>query len=114
MKTERQVLIDARALIEAPNRWTKGSNARDRNHLPAEPVGPDACSFCAAGAVMRAAGVLTADDRVRGVFERLQDNIEAEGEGEFYWSLQRFNDAPEVSHADVLALFDRAIEGLPS
>lgn len=91
MSQLRDDLIAARALIDTPEKWTKGSYERD------------GC-YCVAGALRIA------------IFGGLDDNGP-------YWDRYRtakrslhpsdvilFNDASETTHADMMALFDRAIE----
>lgn len=54
VKTAKDLLIAARALIEDPSRWTTHSYAKDRDgHSVAEFSG-QACKWCAAGALSRA------------------------------------------------------------
>lgn len=46
-------LIAARALIADPKHWTRKTGARDRNGAAVPPCLPEACSFCAIGALDR-------------------------------------------------------------
>lgn len=87
----------ARALIDSPEKWTQGAFARraDSEHACSiRDVG--ATRFCAAGAVVRAGGGGDATAALR----------EATGH---FGGLYAWNDAPERTHAEVLAVFDRAI-----
>lgn len=94
--TPREILIAARAKIEAPERWTKEAYALDANgdHVACDYEG--AVRWCAVGAIGY-------------VGQELIDTAFREflPEG---WILENWNDAPERTHAEVLAAFDRAIE----
>jgi hypothetical protein len=50
-----KVLNDAADLIEPEGRWTRGAYARDVNGEIAIPVSPQACSWCAMGAIRHVA-----------------------------------------------------------
>lgn len=98
--TPSEVLRAARAKIEDERCWTKGASARDADGYPLSPYAPDAVCFCAFGAVLNALDdrcVVAADAAPFIRFLRL----ETVGPVSF------FNDTH--THADVLALFDRAI-----
>lgn len=98
----REVLVAARKLIEKPEHWTQGQLARGRADHPCSPISLRARQWCAGGACKRAAF-----------------DTGACGYGDLYGLLSEhaplpltiFND--QVSHRDVLALFDRVIESLP-
>jgi hypothetical protein len=96
--TAADYLRAARYRIAAPDRWTKGALARDPLGRIVEPDDPAACQWCAAGAY-DAARPLGADD----VLHRRVLEIG-------FRHLPGFNDAPETTHADVLALYDDAIQ----
>ncbi len=86
-------LIAARGLIDTPEKWGKGDGAF---------TSPPAPLLCAVGAC--------AEARRRAnrpfFFELTRALIEHVPEG---MSVFAYNDAPSTTHADVLALFDRAI-----
>ena len=98
------VLLAARALIEREANWTKGPFAADATGRDVDPLSQEACMFCVAGALKRAgenadfmAGYDAREairDAVPAVFERMH---------------VMFNEDQHTTHADVLALFDRAI-----
>lgn len=96
-----EILRAARALIENPANWTKEHLARDLDDSSVLPSSGDAVCWCAAGAVMRAAS----DDAGPAYTLARDELIHALPEG--HTSLVNFND--DSGHADVLALFDRAI-----
>lgn len=96
--TTVEVLRKARALIEDPEKWTQGHDARDADGNWAGIHSLQAHSFCATGALMRAGGDVRSD-----AYEALREQMGVN-------FLMEFNDSAETSHADVLAAFDRAIE----
>jgi hypothetical protein len=97
--SERDILVAARALIEQPKAWTQGKFARGKKGNPVSASSRKATCWCAQGAIMRAqAGSIPAGFRAH-------DRIRAVIRG----SITRWNDAPERTHAEVLAAFDRAI-----
>jgi hypothetical protein len=95
-----EILRAARELISTPDKWTQGEWGTDANGLfPRD--GEPATRFCLWGACRHA----TRQDGVRfhlawQVLERMRPG----GMGAI-----TFNDAPTTTHADVLALLDRAI-----
>lgn len=98
--TPKECLQKARELITEPLAWTQGFFARDKNGWKRMPMDAEACSFCGLGAVIRAAGN---DCDLR--FRAEQFLYAAAGAGV---SISWFNDTK--THAEVLDLFDRAIE----
>lgn len=94
MRPEFPVLIKARALIAVPEKWGKGQRRIDR---PIE-------TCCAAEAIEEAE---RAGDRRMAAYHAIQ---RAAGirKGVSIPILD-WNDAPERTHADVLAAFDKAI-----
>ncbi len=52
--TIKQTLIDAKALITDPDKWTQGVSARKANGEAVGSQHKEACQFCALGAVRRA------------------------------------------------------------
>lgn len=94
-----ELLTRARAIIENPQNWTKGEMARDAGGRLVVSHSPDAVCFCAVGALRRAAYELCIDRFPS--FYTLQKWCGTE-------PVPLFNDTH--THADVLALYDRAIE----
>lgn len=99
----KDALIAARDLISDPKRWTQGVLARDSNGNNDSVYGETACSFCASGALLRVSrGFFTEAIRALMVADGQDPNdLEAP-------TVPIFNDTH--THAEVLALFDRAIE----
>jgi len=93
------VLRAARAKIAEPEHWAKGADALNAAGKWADPLSADAVSWCAIGAL----GVsgrywMQACDLMESL---LPDSCDRD--------VARFNDDPTTTHADILALFDRAI-----
>lgn len=91
----------ARKLIEEPECWTQGSMARDAAGNALGFRSPDAVCYCALGAldsVIREQHPSERFVKARMLLEQVC--------GEYVESV---NDSPNTTHADVLAMFDRAI-----
>lgn len=104
-----ELLKAAREKIAKPEYWTKGDFARDVGGKGVAATDPAACCFCAHGAI----------HRVRGLHNRaaIEDACWATAALNSALTLisghdtvPEFNDAPETRHADVMALFDVAIQ----
>lgn len=97
----RDVLTKALALIEKPENWCKFQMAKDASGGVVNTADPRACRFCAMGAIRRVAkssAALVYAER------KLARAVPA-------GSISQFNDTS--THADVVALFRRAIEATP-
>lgn len=93
--TLRDDLIAAKALIDTPEKWIKG-NWQDA----------DGCRFCALGAAIAVCR--------KGSWLPVQDALEQSLPSGFYApefarAVATYNDLASTSHADIMALFDRAI-----
>lgn len=95
--TTREVLEKARELIATPERWTKGALARDEHGIEVPTCCDDAYCWCMGGAIS-AVSENGSVYRSWGVVERIVS-----------MHIDKFNDAPERTHAEVLEAFDRAI-----
>ena len=103
MNTELEHLKKMRALLA--NGWTQYVVARDNNGDPVEPNSPDATYFCLIGASNR---VAPSHEIGRRALRRMVVAI-LEQTGSLI-NLSKWNDDPKRTHAEVLALVDRAIE----
>lgn len=103
--TTREALIQARALIADPERWTQGAIARTLTGHICSKNDPAAVRWCAQGATWR-----VAEDPCEAL--DLLDVIATEmgwnSDPEACTPSANLND--HGTHADVLAMFDRAIE----
>ncbi len=95
--TPAAVLRAARTLIATPERWTKRAYRKDAAGNMCEPE--QAVCRCAEGALCDSDGT---DDEWWRAYDVFRDAIGLD-------SIALWNDAPERTHADVLAAFDRAI-----
>lgn len=89
----KEDLIAARALIDTPEKWRQ-SRGDDGPGTPC----------CAMVAVSRVAAGDT--DRRHAMWLVLRDHAPGFKD---HATIGRFNDAPKTTHADIMALFDRAI-----
>ena len=97
-KEVADVLRAAREKIAVPERWTQGTFARQKEGNPIGPLEPNAVCWCALGAVIAVAGRSLPALYARATINRMYG-------GDFAW----FNDTSTTHHADILAVFDRAI-----
>jgi len=108
MNAIKQLLVDARKLIEKPENWTIGVMARDArgNEVPIDNA--DACKFCMLGAIRRAdleqQSALKAHEVVLPLATAIMERYGST-------SIARTNDS--VSHEEVLSIFDKAIKNCP-
>lgn len=94
-----EVLKAAKALIEREENWCIGNFARDKNDEPTRFDDPEACKFCARGALLRVA--------VHNDYGRANELLIEAVPSKLYGGVASFNDAK--GHADVLKLYDKAI-----
>ncbi len=102
-KSAKQVLIEAREMVVKG--WCQGAWAENEDGLAVDPGDREACAWCITGALRAVAHDTTADRAtataaIIRVFPL------------FMWadSIINFNDYPARTKAEVLTLFDRAIE----
>lgn len=93
-----EILRAAREKIADPARWRKGWYASDVNGVDCYGHDPEACRWCAIGAIQAVVGDPDTDQAPSRALRS------AAGVGAHY-----FNDKPSTTHSDVLSLFDRAI-----
>lgn len=103
--TKREFIKQMRAIIEAG--WTQGAYARNADGQGRGPSADDACQFCILGAWRRINCMATDSQACReashAVINDLEDAVVAR-----YCEprLGVWNDAPERTQADVLAVID--------
>ena len=103
-KGTAEELRKARALIDAPEKWTRGAFARDADGCEVSFFDGSICALCMAGAIRVASGEslwwkTPAHEALHRVLRLNRCD-----------SVAIFNDDPKTAHADVMAAFDRAIE----
>lgn len=107
--TNVEILKKARALITEPERHTTGSYAKDVSGLVVNPTDPHATCWCALGAIAHSVGAdyIMYHNPSTTYCEVLRALENASGTWHGRKNIARFNDT--YGHAEVLALFDRAI-----
>lgn len=102
--TPVELLVRARAAIADPQHWTQHTRARNREGVICSPYSSSAVCFCASGALIHFSG---GENYLFCQAQRLlKDSAHSRLGG--YPGIAYFNDTH--SHAEVLALFDWAIE----
>jgi hypothetical protein len=92
MSTVKENLIAAKALIDTPEKWIKGSFHK-------------AGCFCAVGAL----GMASNGNPENWGYDEREALLRALPVDAVAYSVALFNDDPDTTHADIMALFDRAI-----
>ena len=104
MTTTKQTLIKARGLIDEPSKWTKLAWARNSRQISCAMDNSDAQCFCLGSSLILASPPL----------EPKIVNVEIENQlpiinGKVP-TIAEYNDHPDTTHADIMNLFDKAIE----
>lgn len=107
--TPKELLINAKAVIQDPAHWVQEKLAVDASGLSTACRKPDACRWCAMGAMLnqsdgtgamrKAERLLTAQAEALLDFKGLTHKDNA---------ITAVND--KLTHADVMTMFDKAIE----
>jgi hypothetical protein len=99
----KDVLVKARELIATPDRWIKENIARDKPESREwiYPNHPAATCWCSVGAICAAEGLegMWSDTRSIKALKKVLGTDD----------VSEWNDAPERTHDEVLAAFDKAI-----
>lgn len=102
-------LLDARSRIAHPSNWIKGTFQDGDRYCVVGALSAVCAGRCwerPSDTERRLTRILAGQLPRQSGFQRLMRLRSAR------WSLIRFNDRPSTSHADVMALFERAIERL--
>ena len=94
-----ETLRKARELLTPEGAWGQGRDAENAAGLPCSPGDEGAVCWCSYGAMNRA-----------GQAEKARPFFMAATGADDYAGVVGWNDAPDRTHAEVLAAFDRAIE----
>jgi hypothetical protein len=114
----RETLTKARALIADPTHWTEGTFARKSDGIETGWLDPEACCFCAEGAIMKACEVtFQSPNRMnytayREAMDFLQYNHVQKQAGLPTEMVPAIND--DLGHEAVIKLFDKGIELAPN
>jgi hypothetical protein len=95
-----QILDKMSELLAVPERWTQRADARDKSGSIITPLAQTATCFCLSGALARFSKMGEPAERI------IKRALEKEC-GTYFWATS-WNDAPERTHADVIAALDRA------
>lgn len=104
-----QILKEARALIADEENWTQGDYAQDKDGNQTMPSLSEATCFCAVGAIHRVGRIKLSQSVPLDIISVLaiDEAVDRTDVGISESAIIGFNDTH--THADVLALFDRAI-----
>ena len=120
--TEKEILEEAKSLIEVLDNWTKGALARDKYSQSVDVSNDDACMWCATGAIYKVGG-----ERNKAVIPLAEAILESDfcthpisgfdpfpvaNEDEAEFIVQNFNDRSITGHSNVMFMFNRAIAKL--
>lgn len=100
-KTALDILKAARELLSDAKRWGKHLTASDSWGNSVSPTSPSAHCWCVYGAIEKARSSMDDNDRAEVLLAKYLPPKET--------GISTFNDRLTTSHADILALFDRAI-----
>ena len=105
-----EILRAARAKIEDPDRWCKTFLARDSAGSPVMPWEAGACKWCPIGAIEAIEGQFGYSIEARSALDAASP-IEHPAWADWDWGVEaaKFNNLDTTTHAEVLAMFDRAI-----
>lgn len=103
MKTESEILLEARDLIAKPEHWTQGVAARSASGAFVMPSADCATSFCMYGAITRTSAKYCVST------ESLATELRMTLHGP---AIAEYNDAPNRKHEDVLSMMDATIARL--
>lgn len=111
MKPVKDILAEARKLIEKPENWCQGHYALSDDGADISWSDDSACRRCADGALMYVTRDQTEAEEDEGYWAALKAIEAAIGDKSGVKGITVFND--KHTHAEVLAAFDRAIEIAP-
>ena len=113
--TRKELLVETRRLLEKPQNWIQGANARNSHGERVRYNDKDACFFCLQGAFFRA--FVNLGGHSGNVPNCLRDSTGGEAYsciagaiGKRGVSGDKFNDSKDTTHADILGILDRAID----
>ena len=108
------ILKKVREILTPPRAWRQGAYVADDNgRYSVDAEGSRATCFCAFGAMLQARARLPGLDRDYVALYGAEDCLMAEIEARYpstYTSIPAWNDDEDLTHAEVLDTFDRAIE----
>jgi hypothetical protein len=107
-KSDKEILVEARNLIADPSKWIRGNLALDaEGKRLSDGFDPNACKWCALGAVDKVVGDLAGEGYYRR-FRNVQQKLNYIAVGLGYSYAADLND--ESDHDTVIKMFDIAIK----
>ncbi len=100
-----KVLTKARELLAVPERWTKRAEARNTKRREVYWSSEDAVCWCLAGAISKISPSMRDAWRAEDALDAVAPPAPRSSERPYI----AFNDRRSTTHADILALLDRAI-----
>ena len=98
--TPHEILIAARAKIDTPQKWCKGHEALNSKGENVLSLCESAVRFCAIGAISAVTPrYLCSSEAKNALRVALRSSF-----------ISAYNDLPGTEHADIMALYDKAIE----
>lgn len=95
--------MKVKELLADPNKWTKGSSARDSVGIPVHIDSDRATCFCMRGALVKVCG--EDENRYSRDYDKLMATIL---EDTCVRSITYFNDHPSTTHQDILRVLEKA------
>lgn len=105
----KQYLIEARELIRDEKNWCKKVPARNKKGISVYVDSPEACQFCALGALAKVAEANHGRFENNLIYSMTLDYLSKQLD---WRPITDFNDDPKTTHQDILSLFDKAIQEL--
>lgn len=105
-----QFLVEAKKLIDSPEKWTQDSFAKDQTGAEVSYASSQATCFCSLGALRRVELNEFCDDsgELRERSKRFLNRAIEETTSYSLYGIAPFND--EASHEEVMAVWDEAIK----
>ena len=138
MRDKVEILVETRNRLANPDAWVKGVFAIDKDGIATEFDGDQACSWCLSGAIFRECGFTNVDEGIvpkgipnefdwryheaheeqddiflyiaEAILEKYPDFPKPDHFYYYFELLTEFNDSDSISHPDVIAVLDDAIE----
>ena len=113
----KAILTDGKAIISNPDQWGKRANGFNANGVSIAPVSPKACRWCAYGTLNKARydggysrrALNLARRELANVIQPLVDKSSISF-GALFSIITSYNDAERINHAEIMEVFDEAIE----
>jgi hypothetical protein len=103
MTSEHEIYLRMKALLDSPNKWTKGAHAKTKDGLWCGAHSRLASCYCLTGALDKVYNGITFPNTL---YRLAHEKLGGAGFGD---QMVRFNDRAETTYEDVMALLDAAI-----